>query len=304
MRLRKVGDFKNEFSWSKSRDDLFQYCKRKYYYQYYGYWDGWNKDSPSREIYILKNLINKQMWIGQVVHDGIKNLLLLYKASMDISLSNLLNRIKDRLNTEFSISKSKFYRQFPKKVGLFEHEYDLLITKDEWDETFKSAEDNIKNFYNSDILQLIKKTNTKNWIFLEDFLSFDYDGTKIYLQIDFAMKEEGKISIFDWKTGQERDDAKIGLQLSSYSFYVLQKWNLSPEKIEVKVYNINLDKLDSFNITNEIINKTKEYIQSSISGMKSLLTDQTNNIANIENFPLTENKLKCSNCNFKRLCDR
>ena len=136
------------------------------------------------------------------------------------------------------------------------------------------TEDNIKNFYNSDIFQSIKKTNKQNWIFLEDFSSFDYDGTKIYLQIDFATKEEGKISIFDWKTGQQRDDAKIGLQLSSYSFYVLQKWNLSPEKIEVKVYNVNLDKLDSFTITNEIINKTKEYIKSSISGMKSRFLSQ------------------------------
>jgi len=45
-------------------------------------------------------------------------------------------------------------------------------------------------------------------------------------------------------------------------------------------------------------------MQSSISGMKSLLTDQSNNIAKIEDFQLTENKLKCIRCNFKKLCGR
>ena len=37
--------FKNDFSWSFSRDSAFNTCKRKYYYSYYGSWGGWNKDA-------------------------------------------------------------------------------------------------------------------------------------------------------------------------------------------------------------------------------------------------------------------
>ena len=47
----------NEFSWSKSRDEIFQTCPRQYYFNYYGYWGGWQKDAPERirQIYLLKN---------------------------------------------------------------------------------------------------------------------------------------------------------------------------------------------------------------------------------------------------------
>ena len=38
-------EFKNDFSWSFSRDNAFNTCKRKYYYSYYGSWGGWNKDA-------------------------------------------------------------------------------------------------------------------------------------------------------------------------------------------------------------------------------------------------------------------
>ncbi|HEY6105359.1 MAG TPA: PD-(D/E)XK nuclease family protein, partial [Anaeromyxobacteraceae bacterium] len=31
----------NEFSWSKSRHDKFQDCRRAYFYAYYGSWGGW-----------------------------------------------------------------------------------------------------------------------------------------------------------------------------------------------------------------------------------------------------------------------
>ena len=118
------------------------------------------------------------------------------------------------------------------------------------------------------------------------------------------MKENEQIRIFDWKTGQERADKKVNLQLSSYAFYVLQKWDINPENIKVELFNVNLDKSDCFIVTDEIIETTKKYIQTSILHMKSLLTDDSNNIADIQNFPLTENVNKCNMCNFKRLCGR
>jgi len=50
-------ELRNDFSWSKSRDEIFQTYPRQYYFNYYGYWGGWSKDTPERikRIYILKN---------------------------------------------------------------------------------------------------------------------------------------------------------------------------------------------------------------------------------------------------------
>jgi len=70
-------EIRNEFSWSKSRDEIFQTCPRQYYFNYYGYWGGWEKGSPERirQIYLLKNLKNRFMWTGEKVHDCIKHTL-------------------------------------------------------------------------------------------------------------------------------------------------------------------------------------------------------------------------------------
>src|SRR5260370_7964974 len=40
-----VADLVNQFSWSRTRDNVFQECRRRYYYQYYGAWAGWERNS-------------------------------------------------------------------------------------------------------------------------------------------------------------------------------------------------------------------------------------------------------------------
>ncbi len=52
---------KNEFSWSKTRDETFKTCPRQYWFAYYGFWNGWLEDAPerTRQIYVLKNLKNR-----------------------------------------------------------------------------------------------------------------------------------------------------------------------------------------------------------------------------------------------------
>ena len=41
-----MADLANEFSWSRSRDATFHECRRRYFYQYYGAWGGWETTAP------------------------------------------------------------------------------------------------------------------------------------------------------------------------------------------------------------------------------------------------------------------
>ena len=56
-------DVDNAFSWSRSRDGAFQECRRRYFYQYYGAWGGWDPTAPeeTRRLYVLKQLSSRQM---------------------------------------------------------------------------------------------------------------------------------------------------------------------------------------------------------------------------------------------------
>ena len=38
-------DLVNEFSWSRTRDNCFKECRRRYYFQYYGSWGGWDAEA-------------------------------------------------------------------------------------------------------------------------------------------------------------------------------------------------------------------------------------------------------------------
>ena len=64
----------NTFSWSRSRNNTFQECRRRYFYQYYGSWGGWEPDAPeeTRRLYVLKQLSSRQQWAGRVVHDAVE----------------------------------------------------------------------------------------------------------------------------------------------------------------------------------------------------------------------------------------
>src|SRR2546422_8109239 len=69
-----MGAIVNEFSWSRSRDNTFQDCRRKYFYHYYGSWGGWDAAAPDdvRRLYVLKQLASRQMWAGRGVHDAVE----------------------------------------------------------------------------------------------------------------------------------------------------------------------------------------------------------------------------------------
>ena len=58
----------HEFSWSVSRHDTFNSCRRKYFYSYY-----LAPDDP--EIHRLKKLSALPLWAGSVVHEIIENFL-------------------------------------------------------------------------------------------------------------------------------------------------------------------------------------------------------------------------------------
>ena len=68
------------------------------------------------------------------------------------------------------------------------------------------------------------------------------------------------------------------------------------------MYNLQDNKQYIHKFNEKEILETKEYIDSSMSKMKSYLYDPLNNSAEISEFPRTEDDWKCAYCNFKKIC--
>ncbi len=303
--VKQVGKLVNEFSWSQSRDIVFGECARKYYYHYYGSWGGWEMDAPEirRKLYILKQLKNRYMWIGEVVHScierSVKNI---YRGIEPLDVERIIEITLKMMRGDFVSSQRKRYLREPKTCALFEHEYDIDVGKEEWDRVFDRVEKYIRNFYGSEVYQEICSLPKENWLEVEKFSHFLLDNVKVWAILDFAFKDGKDVVIYDWKTGRSEKEEGDNVQLACYALYAMGKWKVPADNIRTKEYNLARNEIYEFPVEDAIIEGVKEYIRGGARDMKELLLDKELNAAVEGDFPKTINENVCSGCNFKRVC--
>ena len=301
-----MAEFRNEFSWSKSRDEIFQTCPRQYYFNYYGYWGGWDKSAPARtrQIYILKNLKNRFMWAGERVHDCIKHTLKNLQRGISIlDVDKIISITLDQMRDEFRSSREKRYLMHHKTCALFEHEYDVDLPDGEWKNVAEGVDACLRNFYKSETFSMLKELPQQDWLEIEDFSFFHLDRTKIWAVIDCSFRTKEGITIIDWKTGRATS-SDVSLQLSCYAMYGREKWGIEPERIRLVEYNLLSDQKAEFVVTEGEIANTKSYIRGSIADMISFLVDVENNVPKEEEFfkKIEIDRIQ-SRCNFRKVCE-
>jgi hypothetical protein len=298
-------ELENEFSWSKTRDEVFKNCPRQYWFAYYGYWNGWLESAPerTRQIYVLKNLKNRQMWAGEKVHDCIQRSLNNIRRGIKVlPVDEIVSITLDRMRAEFRSSRSKNYWKNPKSCALFEHEYEVEVRDEEWKEVASNVETCLRHFYASDIYDGLKSHRREGWLEVEEFSSFDLDHTKVNLVIDCAIKEGEDVYIYDWKTGKSLSE-DLSIQLGCYALYAMEKWNIPPESLSIIEYNLSINKSNWFSVSQEEMKGMRGYIHGSIKDMQSLLTDVSNNIPMEEDrFSKVEDEHVISRCNYRKVC--
>jgi CRISPR/Cas system-associated exonuclease Cas4 (RecB family) len=302
-----MSTFKNEFSWSISRDRVFQICPRQYYFNYYGYWGGWENAAPerTRQIYILKQLQNRYMWAGAKVHDCINHTLTnLQRGISVLDVDQIVEITLNQMREEFRSSREKRYLTHPKTCALFEHEYEVPISDADWKNTADNVVQCLRNFYASETFAMLKELPQQMWLEVEDFSSFNLDSTKIWAVLDCSFRtKNGEITIIDWKTGRKMSE-DVSMQLSCYAMYAMEKWGMDPKKVKLIEYNLLANKGVEFSVTTTEIENTKAYITGSIADMHSLLVDVNENTPKDEKaFSKIEDERIRAGCNFRKVCN-
>lgn len=299
--------FKNEFSWSKSREEMFRKCARQYYYHYYGSWGGWQRDSEAktRNIYVLKKLTNQHLWIGAKVHGAIGSLLQDLKNEKPLMPEDqVVERILEEMREDFKNSRSRNYWENPQACGLFEHEYQQELPSEAWKKIAGQVETCIRHFFQSTVFEEIQKPPKAHWLAIEQVSHFFLNEIKVYVAIDFALREDEKVIIYDWKSGSSVDKTDHDLQMACYGWYAWQQWNIDPKKIELVEVNLTDMKIIKHRVEGVNLEKIQKRIFNSIQDMQFLLEDIANNNASEERFGLTEQERYCNFCNFKKLCPK
>ena len=304
--MTRKSSFKNEFSWSHSRYGTFNECLRRYYYNYYAYWGGWDAqvDPLTRKLYILKNLKNRYLWAGSVVHDEVAGILERVKAGLPLpNADEAAQKAVARMRIEFRQSRDGDYMQDPKrKLGLIEHHYQESVDDEVWRSFADMTRRSIGNFLAGPFLEAAQQLAPQDWLTLEDLLTFEVDGAKVYVKMDLAHRRpEGRAVILDWKTGK-RTPKPEGLQLGCYALYATEAWDLAPEQIDVIEANINTGAYGSARITPEHLEIARAEITKGIRAMRARLADVANNVAAEDDFPANPSPRICNRCAFREAC--
>ncbi len=302
-------EFRNEFSWSKSRHEKFAECRRAYYYQYYGSWGGWEiqAETSIRELYVLKKLSTRWQWAGSLVHDTIRRMLRRARATGQFGpVEEILDATRQRARAQWSTSREKSYwRESSGISGLVEHEYGEPVANAEWKRVYDEViEGSLRAFYGSSVLARIRETPAERWLAVDELDSWSFEGTKIWVALDFAFRDqEGRTQILDWKTGKERhvDQTQLGI----YALYAQQKWGVLPEQIVGGlVYLAAGAEPASVNGGALALGQCEQEMRQSIGTMRGVLENPAENRAHMEAFPQRENREACKRCAFRRPCGR
>ncbi len=294
----------NEFSWSRSRDSLFQECRRKYFYHYYGAWGGWEASAPeeARTLYVLKQLNSRQQWAGKVVHEGVEWALRALYEGRELPEAWLVEESVKRMRREWKASRQRQYWQHPKAGGLFEHEYRIPVRAEDWQVLRDHVIRCLRNFYRLPLLAEIKKTPRERWVIIEEIRAFDFEGTPVYGAPDFAYwTEAGHLALVDWKTGA-RDPDGSALQLGGYALYAQEVLGVEPARVDLLEVNLREGAIQRHPWDAEKLEAVKEHLRLSIRGMRAWLRDPAANLAVIEDFEKTEELRICRWCNFRAVC--
>lgn len=302
---------KSELTWSFSRDRLFNECRRAYFYHYYASWGGWEAGTNQlcHKAYILKNMRSIDAWIGDIVHQVIKWILeskigdntTLFKESKDISHEHAVKTAKNLLTKTWEQSRRRKWEENVKQnLNLFEHYYNHEPTREQLKIKLEKVANSIRHFYKSGLLEKFSKSAAENFLSIEELDSFDFEGTKTFAIPDFAVRDGKEYSLYDWKTGKRNE--KDILQLSCYSLYAMNKWQVSENQIKIIPAYLAEDEFLPLPVKAIASEQVKGYIRQSIEEMRSILVDIKGNKNDINNCPKTDDSWRCQKCKFQEIC--
>ena len=309
-------ELENTFTWSASRNNSFRFCERQYWWMYYGAWGGWEVDAPreARTAYMLKNLSNRWAWVGTVVHETIEEILLRYQRpdggelafeTPPVDVEAELERATERMRVDWVSSKRGYYHVNPKKnFGLAEHEYAEPVPREEWKAMNQKVKDALRAFLTSDLFRHIQDSDSSLWLPIEQLDQFDFEGTGIWVVIDFALRHpDGRVDIYDWKTGEVTDANRT--QLGCYTIYVKGHLGVQADQVTNHLVYLGEGIRDvSFPMSEDDLGETRGVMRSSIAAMRNRIRDRERNHAVRDDFAMTDDPAKCAVCVFRRLCGR
>jgi len=284
--------FTDVLGWSISRHEVFDKCKRQYFYQYYS---KHVKDAPQYKISKLKGLTSVPLEIGNAVHDCMEALLnRLQKSDSGIDEERFFKFADDKLKEYFSAKSfiEIYYKQ--------EEALDIAAAG----EKVRAC---LSNFIESPCyswLYMKAMTNRTGWMIEPPgYGETRLCGMKAYCKMDFLFPVDDGVYILDWKTGA-KDQAKHSAQLMGYAAAANSNFSIPWNMIFPKIVYLypEYDELE-IKFSESDLTGYFQTIREQTEAMYALCDDVERNVPlDISAFEKSPSPFLCKNCRFQELC--
>lgn len=313
--------FKNVASYSHSKAKMMGLCPLSYWRYTYGSWNGWwNRSRPPKDpvagsMYEAKHVESEASWRGKLVHTACERAL---KASMGGRRFGGPDGVK-----KFMLQRTEqmFERQWQQatqqKTGSPKHRLILRDVDDiNPDHVWSFVQKRIEVLCGPDELWTGMERNVnlfmraveqpKRIVLVEDLVSFQHAGLKVWLATDLIMrsnKGNRRCVIVDWKTGKKRKTDR--LQMETYGAWCATRGWAESEAVIVYVGEDQVE-VDNFEITFEMSEFARDRIEMFAEDLRDRLVDGDleRNEPIREKFEATNNPVNCHTCPFNDICER
>ncbi|MBI5510123.1 MAG: PD-(D/E)XK nuclease family protein [Deltaproteobacteria bacterium] len=297
----------DRLTWSWSKDRRLKDCLRRYYLHHYVSRGGASAGAQplTREAYLLKNLRNRHMWVGEVVHEMIELGLGALRRGEQASPAALVERGTRRMRAQYAESLQGVYRERPLHAcGLMEHEYREEVPKEEWKRQRDRMERCVRAFFELELVAKLEGSPPWRWLALENLTSFDLDGATVLVKPDLAWRDhDDTVVLVDWKTGKARPDDEER-QLAVYGLFARRSWVGGGGGLRGVVAHLDDGGVSETNLDDMALARAEASIRSSLATMRALHPEAAGPELRLDRFPVTADAGFCVHCAFKRLCDR
>jgi hypothetical protein len=305
---------KNRLAWSFSRMRTFDSCRRRYYYQHYLKWGGWDHTAPaeSRAAYRLSRMTSADQLAGELVHRGIEDALRRFRSNrLTVEAEELVAWAVVQWERRLAESASGRWEHDPKHVTcLVEDYYSLPDRERRLERGRERVEVCLRSFCASRTWEELRRGRTQNWMATDGdpYETVEVLGIPTYGRPDFAYdasppaEPKSRLRLFDWKTGSPRDSDI--LQVRFYALAAEGRWGFPPLAVRARlVYLFPSAVEQTVEVTPEGLEDGKRALAESWELMKSVLADVDENIPlGIEHFPVTDRPGLCYRCPFQEIC--
>jgi len=288
--------------WSPSKRNNLEQCPRRYYYQYYGDpAEVFNGNQTTLRFY--RKLSNSWMLAGILLHLKIKEAFGIWRKGETLDPTSYVKSVEQRWQrvreSSLQFVRAGDYSKASPGVLLMEFVFADSQAHKTWSEAGQRLQKALAGFLTLPEVEMFRQGGLVKDAAIEQSVKVDGPGFRMRGKIDLAWRENGRVRVVDWKSG-DREGADSDLQLLAYALGVQHYFRC--ELVDLDLFRIQLG---SGNVVPLQVNereaaRAKARMAQDTAVMVNLHSYGERKV--VEAFTPTGSRNICRLCPFQRIC--